>query len=226
MKHSKIIISSGPTREWIDPVRFISNASSGKMGFCLAEEAARLGGDIVYIRGLTEVQYSRPKGARVVSVETTEEMKEAVLSELTDSVILIMAAAPADFRPKQSTESKIKKEEGTDALVLELVKNPDILLSVNEKVNSHKLENVIRVGFSAETDLLEKNATQKLERKNLDFIVGNYVGKNAKGFGNLDTSVIIFGKDGSRKELGPDSKENIAGKILDYLKIFSADIKS
>ncbi|TGK06893.1 phosphopantothenoylcysteine decarboxylase [Leptospira semungkisensis] len=218
-KYSKIIISSGPTREWIDPVRFISNASSGKMGFCLAEKATSLGIEVVYVRGLTEAQYSNPKGARVVKVETTEEMKDAVLKEIQSSSILIMAAAPADFRPKNSNDSKIKKEEGSDTLTIELVKNPDILLSVNEKVVSQNLKHILRVGFSAETHLLDQNATGKLQRKNLDFIVGNYVGKDSKGFGDLDTSVIVYGREGSRKEMGPASKEVIASQILDYLNI-------
>ncbi|TGL60793.1 phosphopantothenoylcysteine decarboxylase [Leptospira sarikeiensis] len=222
-KYSKIIISSGPTREWIDPVRFISNASSGKMGFCLANEASKLVNEVVYIRGLTDPKYSEPKGARIVSVETTEEMKDAVLNEISSSAILIMAAAPADFRPKNSNESKIKKEEGTDTLVLELVKNPDILASVHEKIQANSLSNILRIGFSAETHFLDENALGKLKRKNLDFIVGNYVGKDSKGFGDLDTSVIVYGKEGSRKELGPASKETIAKEILEYLNIRSKE---
>ncbi|PJZ24189.1 DNA/pantothenate metabolism flavoprotein [Leptospira hartskeerlii] len=221
MKYSKIIISSGPTREWIDPVRFISNASSGKMGYCLAQEAANLVKEVVYIRGLTEPKYSEPKDARIVKVETTLEMRDAILNEVTSSSILIMAAAPADFRPKNANESKIKKEEGSDTLVLELIKNPDILVSVNEKIHAQNLKDVLRIGFSAETDLLDQNALGKLERKNLDFIVGNYVGKDSKGFGDLDTSVIIYGKEGSKKEIGPASKEMIAKGILEYLDILS-----
>ncbi|EMJ99736.1 phosphopantothenoylcysteine decarboxylase [Leptospira sp. WS58.C1] len=220
-KYSKIIISSGPTREWIDPVRFISNASSGKMGYCLAQEAAHLVQDIVYIRGLTEPKYSEPKGARVIKVETTLEMRDAVLKEVGSSCILIMAAAPADFRPKNANESKIKKEEGNDTLVLELIKNPDILVSVQEKIQAHNLKDVLRIGFSAETDLLDQNALGKLRKKNLDYIVGNYVGKDSKGFGDLDTSVIIYGKEGSKKEIGPASKETIAKGILEYLDILS-----
>ncbi|TGL48960.1 phosphopantothenoylcysteine decarboxylase [Leptospira wolffii] len=222
MKYSKIIISSGPTREWIDPVRFISNASSGKMGFCLAEEALRRNIETVYIRGLTQTEYSKPKGAKILSVETTEEMKDAVLSEISDSSVLIMAAAPADFRPKLSNDSKIKKEEGSDTLVLELVKNPDILLAVDERIREKNIRNVLRIGFSAETHSLNENALSKLNRKSLDYIVGNYVGKDSKGFGDRDTSVMIYGKDGSLRELGPDSKERIAIGILEYLGIFSS----
>lgn len=221
MKYSKIIISSGPTREWIDPVRFISNASSGKMGYCLATEAVRRGGEVVYVRGLTQPEYSFPKGAKVISVETTEEMKETILSELDDSSVLIMAAAPADFRPMASSNAKIKKEEGSETVVLELAKNPDILVSVNERAVSRNWKNLLRIGFSAETHSLNEHALGKLKRKNLDFIVGNYVGKDSKGFGDLDTSVVIYGKDGSKKEFGPESKESIAVNILDYLKVFS-----
>lgn len=203
MNIQKIVISSGPTREWIDPVRFISNASSGKMGFCIAESALDWSDNIVYIRGLTQPEYSNPKGARVISVETTSEMQQAILTEMASNTVLIMAAAPADFRPLLSSEAKIKKEDGTEIISLELTKNPDILVSVSAKVTAEKYANTRLVGFSAETHKLEEHAIGKLQRKNLDYIVGNYVSKEDTGFGDRDTSVTVFGKDGSKKESVP-----------------------
>lgn len=218
MEVVKIIVSSGPTREWIDPVRFISNASSGKMGFCIAEAASTWTSDVVYIRGLTQEEYSRPAGSRVVSVETTLEMRKAVLDEIGPGTLLIMAAAPADFRPVQSSEAKIKKEEGSEIITLELAKNPDILSSVSEKIGKENISGVVLVGFSAETHNLQEHALGKLKRKNLDYIVGNYVSRDEKGFGDLDTKVVVFGKDGSEKGIGPASKEFVAGELLAYLK--------
>ncbi|EQA34689.1 DNA/pantothenate metabolism flavoprotein [Leptospira inadai serovar Lyme str. 10] len=218
MNIQKIVISSGSTREWIDPVRFISNASSGKMGFCIAESASDWSNNVVYIRGLTQPEYSNPKGARVISVETTSQMQQAILTEMASDTVLIMAAAPADFRPLTISEAKIKKEDGTEIISLELAKNPDILASVSAKATIEKYTNTHLVGFSAETHKLEEHAIGKLRRKNLDYIVGNYVSKEDKGFGDRDTSVIIFGKDGSKKEIGPASKQEIAKRLIEYLR--------
>ncbi|EPG73510.1 DNA/pantothenate metabolism flavoprotein [Leptospira fainei serovar Hurstbridge str. BUT 6] len=218
MNIQKIVISSGPTREWIDPVRFISNASSGKMGFCIAESASDWSDNIVYIRGLTQPEYSNPKGARVISVETTSQMQQAILNEMASNTALIMAAAPADFRPLSSSEMKIKKEDGAETIFLELTKNSDILASVSAKVIAEKFIDTLIVGFSAETHKLEEHAVGKLRRKNLDYIVGNYVSREDTGFGDRDTSVIIFGKDGSKKEIGPASKHDVAKQLIAYLR--------
>ncbi|PJZ68345.1 DNA/pantothenate metabolism flavoprotein [Leptospira perolatii] len=218
MNIQKIIVSSGPTREWIDPVRFISNASSGKMGYSIAEAAFQWIPNVIYIRGLTQPEYSRPNGSKIISVETTLEMRDAVLSEMQSNTMLIMAAAPADFRPKESNDSKIKKEEGAEILTLELIKNPDILSSVSETVSRNRFEDVLLVGFSAETDDLHNYAMEKLRRKNLDYIVGNYVSRQEKGFGDLTTSVVIFGKDGTKLEYGPETKEAVASRVISYLR--------
>lgn len=218
MGFSKAIITSGPTREWIDPVRYISNASSGKMGFHIAEEVARWIPETVYVRGLVQDEYKNPSVTRTIPVETTSEMCEAVLSQIGSDTLLIMAAAPADFRPAQSKETKIKKEDGSETLILELVKNPDILKTVSSKISGEKIQGCCLVGFAAETNSLEEYALGKLKSKNLDFIVGNYVGKNEKGFGEAETSVVLYSSAGKVAEIGPFSKQAIAAKIVDFLR--------
>ncbi|EQA51973.1 phosphopantothenoylcysteine decarboxylase [Leptospira kmetyi] len=218
MGFSKAIITSGPTREWIDPVRYISNASSGKMGFHIAEEIGKWISDVVYIHGQVLEDYKKPKGSRRISVETTSDLCDAVIGEIGPGTILIMAAAPADFRPAKSKESKIKKEDGSETILLELIKNPDILKTVSSKIARENIVGCCLVGFAAETDSLEEYARGKLKNKNLDYIVGNYVGKNEKGFGEVDTTVSIFSASGKATEIGPFPKELISEKIVEFLK--------
>lgn len=216
----KIIITSGPTREWIDPVRYISNASSGKMGFCLAEIFSTLGLELVYIQGLTESRYSDPKNSRVVNVETTLQLRDAVLAELESNTLLIMAAAPADFRPIMVSSQKIKKnkESGiSQGLLLELEENPDILFQVQEDIQYHHYNNVIRIGFAAETENLSQSAQEKLTKKSLDGIIGNQVG-DGQGFGEVSSSLLFFWKGQEVPErLGPASKEVLAKLIFESL---------
>ncbi|EMJ94399.1 phosphopantothenoylcysteine decarboxylase [Leptospira alstonii] len=219
MGFSKAIITSGPTREWIDPVRYISNASSGKMGFHIAEAISKWIPEVVYIHGQVLENYKVPKGAKKISVETTSDLCDAVLSEIQADTILIMAAAPADFRPLDSKESKIKKEDGSETVLLELVKNPDILKTVSSKIAKEGISGCCLVGFAAETDSLEEYARGKLKSKNLDYIVGNYVGKNEKGFGEVDTTVFIFSSAGKAIKIGPFSKEVVSEKIVEFLRI-------
>lgn len=216
MKFEKIIITSGATKEWIDPVRFISNASTGKMGFHIAEEFLNFSENIVYIHGSTLEKYRSPKQAKIISVETTEEMLNAILKEIGDNSLLIMAAAPADFKPKNLSEQKIKKET-TEDLIIELEKNPDILLNIKNFVEEKKIKNVIRIGFAAETENLDINAKSKLEKKGLKFIIGNYVNRSSQGFGELETSVKIFSSVKLEKEIKNSSKENIAKEIYIFL---------
>ncbi|RHX91852.1 phosphopantothenoylcysteine decarboxylase [Leptospira stimsonii] len=218
MGFSKAIITSGPTREWIDPVRYISNASSGKMGFHIAEAIGNWIKDVTYVHGQVMEEYKNPKGSKKIRVETTLEMRDAVLSEIQKDTLLIMAAAPADFRPAESKESKIKKEDGSEVLLLELVKNPDILKAVGFQISEKKLSGCCLVGFAAETDFLEEHAIGKLRAKNLNYIVGNYVGKNEKGFGEVETSVVIYAPSGKVAEIGPLSKETLSGRIVEFLK--------
>lgn len=217
----KIIITSGPTREWIDPVRYISNASSGKMGYHIAENFAKKANvEIVYIHGNTLEKYANvPNVSKNIAVDTTIQLRDAVIGELTNDTLLVMAAAPADFRPKMTAKHKIKKEnrEGTkNGLLLELEENPDVLVSVTDHVIGYKLNNVMRVGFAAETEDLEKNAKVKILKKGIGYIIGNYVGHNI-GFGEIDSSVIIYDANGIVKKIGPLPKEKIAEQIVEFL---------
>ncbi|GBF49954.1 phosphopantothenate--cysteine ligase [Leptospira ryugenii] len=216
----KIIITSGPTREWIDPVRYISNASSGKMGFHIAKHCLTKNiPEVVYIHGITMEAYSKVPGAKNLSVETTIQMRDQVLTELTHDSLLIMAAAPADFRPIMTAEHKIKKENSSGTkkgLLLELEENPDILMQASEYVNSQNLQNVLRVGFAAETQLLKEHALGKIKKKNIQWIVGNYVGQG-KGFGEADSTITIFNALGPQKEIGPLPKEQLASQLVDFL---------
>ncbi|XDD54864.1 phosphopantothenoylcysteine decarboxylase [Leptospira sp. WS4.C2] len=220
LKFKRVIVTSGPTREWIDPVRYISNASSGKMGYEIAKSFLLYPVEVIYIHGNTLERYTNVPGAKLnIEVETTIQLRDAVLSQITNDSLLVMAAAPADFRPIMTAEHKIKKEktsEGTRGLLLELEENPDVLQQVTEYVAEHKIENSIRVGFAAETRELEKYAKDKLTRKGLHFIVGNYVGAG-KGFGEVDSSVRIFSAKGLEKEIGPLPKEKIAEALVQFL---------
>ncbi|MDZ4726809.1 MAG: phosphopantothenoylcysteine decarboxylase [Leptospira sp.] len=219
----KVIVTSGPTREWIDPVRYISNASSGKMGFHIAEEFVKKGNfEVIYIHGNTLEKFANVPNANNISVETTIQLRDAVLKELTGDSLLVMAAAPADFRPIMTAKHKIKKEDQSgekQGLLLELEENPDVLVQVSEHIKSNNIENVIRVGFAAETQDLDKNAISKIIKKNLNLIVGNFVG-NGKGFGEIDSSVNIYALSGLIKSIGPLSKEDIAKQLVEYLLAF------
>lgn len=221
MKHriNRVIVTSGPTREWIDPVRYISNASSGKMGFEITKSFIGLVPEVIYIHGNTMEKYSMVEGAsNNVYVDTTFQLRDAVLNFISDNSLLLMAAAPADFRPIMTAKNKIKKDksETSQGLLLELEENPDILEQVRSYVNAHAIQNCIRIGFAAETEKLEEHAKGKLVRKGLHYIVGNYVGEG-KGFGEVDSSVKIFGSEGLVKEIGPRSKEDIAKEIVSFL---------
>jgi phosphopantothenoylcysteine decarboxylase/phosphopantothenate--cysteine ligase len=219
--YRKIIVTSGPTREWIDPVRYISNASSGKMGFHIAEEFLHDRSlEVVYIHGNTMEKYAVVPGAsKNIAVETTIQLRDAVLNEITDDSLLVMAAAPADFRPIMTAEHKIKKENqsGTKkGLLLELEENPDVLAQVFDYVKDKGIKNSIRVGFAAETQDLSKNAQLKILKKGIHYIIGNYVGMN-KGFGELNSSVTIYNETGVVREIGPLPKETIAKQIVGFL---------
>ncbi|MBE7440259.1 MAG: phosphopantothenoylcysteine decarboxylase [Spirochaetales bacterium] len=208
----RLIVTAGPTREWLDPVRFISNPSSGQMGWQMARAGQAIFGEVVYIAGATDARYNQLEGSLSLSVESTLDMQEAVLGQLRNHCLLIMAAAPADYRPAQSQPQKIKKEAQED-LTIQLVRNPDILLSVAErKANFHQL---VVVGFAAETDHLEEHALGKMKRKQLDFICANQVFKTTQGFASAENSVLLLSASGSeRLTLGPAPKALLAGEIL------------
>ena len=219
LAEKKIIITGGPTREWIDPVRYISNESSGKMGAAIALAAASLSKRVVFIHGpvsssvLEEV--STP-GISKISIETTEELLEAVLNEITDDSVLIMAAAPADYRPEAKQAHKIKKN--SDTLTLRLTKNPDILKKTAEKRKTSGLDNLFTVGFAAETTDLEKYALSKLEEKELDMICLNDVSRKDIGFRTDHNELTVFTKNGKRFEIPFTEKRKAAERILQIIE--------
>lgn len=201
-----VLVTAGPTREPIDPVRYISNRSSGKMGYAIAAEAAARGAQVTLVSGPTEL--NPPVGVEVVPVETVQEMFEAVTSRAAHTDVFISAAAPADFRPSQAREQKIKK---TDHLTLDLDKTEDIL----SQVGASKGHTVV-IGFAAETENLVENATDKLKKKNCDLIVANNVGAGADVFGSDTNEVTLISRSGESLALPKMSKREVAKAILDY----------
>jgi len=207
----KIVVTAGPTREIVDPVRFLSNRSSGKMGYALAAAAARRGARVVLISG--PVSLAPPFGVERIEIETTEEMRAAVHAERDGADAVFMAAAVSDYRPQASAE-KIKKS-GSD-LVLRLREGPDILA----EAGSRRLERIL-VGFAAETESVVDNAQSKLARKNLDFIVANDVSGADVGLEADDNAVTILRRDGARWDVPRRSKILVAESILD--RVFGSD---
>jgi len=207
----RILVTAGPTREPIDPVRFISNRSSGKMGYAIAKMAKRRGADVVLVSGPTNLKPPSGRNVEVCWVETAEQMREVVLQKWQDCDVVIKAAAVADYSPETQSSSKIKKKEFD--LVLKLRRNPDILEELGRKK-----EDKIIVGFAAETEELIKNAQEKLRKKNLDMIVANDVSKRDSGF-EVDTNrAILIKKDGTMEKTGLLKKEELANLILDRVK--------
>jgi phosphopantothenoylcysteine decarboxylase/phosphopantothenate--cysteine ligase len=206
----KILVTAGPTEELIDPVRFLSNRSSGKMGFALARAARRRGADVTLISGPTAL--AALFQIKYIAVRSAAQMREAVLKHLESASILIMAAAVSDYRPKQKAPEKIKKSKLPTALELEL--NPDILAEAGKKKNSR-----ILVGFAAETENLLQSTRQKLEKKNLDLIVANDVTLPGAGF-EVDTNIVkILDRSGKVEELPLMTKEDLADYILDRIAL-------
>ncbi|MGQ9692322.1 MAG: bifunctional phosphopantothenoylcysteine decarboxylase/phosphopantothenate--cysteine ligase CoaBC [Thermaceae bacterium] len=204
----RLLVSAGPTREYLDPVRFLSNPSSGRMGFAVAEAARDRGAEVVLVAGPTPLE--PPWGVEVVRVESALEMREALLSRYAWAEAVVMAAAVADYRPREVLKDKEPKLE--EEKRLHLVKNPDIL----EEMGRQKKGQVL-VGFAMETREGTSRALEKLQRKNLDFIVLNYVNREGVGFGSEDNEVILVFKD--RTEVLPrTSKRRIGDRILDEIK--------
>jgi phosphopantothenoylcysteine decarboxylase/phosphopantothenate--cysteine ligase len=203
-----ILVTAGPTHEPVDPVRFISNPSSGKMGHCIARIARRRGGEVVLVTGPTALP--DPSGVRVIRVNTAQEMFDAVINAAEMATITIMAAAVSDWRPASPSEHKMKKEEMTEDLPLE--RTADILKTLGENKKSQLL-----VGFAAETEDLQQNASAKLNEKNLDLIVGNIVGQADSGFGSDTNQVSIFHRDGSNETLPLMEKEALADVLFDRI---------
>jgi phosphopantothenoylcysteine decarboxylase/phosphopantothenate--cysteine ligase len=201
-----VLVTAGPTREPLDPVRYLSNRSSGKMGYAIAEAAVRRGARVVLVSGPTSL--APPREAQVVPVETAQEMYDAVLAHLEAATVVIKAAAVADYRPKQVARQKIKKDERVPEVTLE--STPDILAEVGKRKGRR-----ILVGFAAETHDLVANARKKLQRKNLDLMVANDVSQPGAGF-DADTNVVkILDAEGGVEELPLQTKRSVADRILD-----------
>lgn len=205
----RILVTAGGTREAIDPVRFIGNRSSGKMGYAIARDAARRGAEVTLVSGPTALQ--PPRNVAFTSVESTREMLDAVLGVYPNVDVVIMAAAVADYKPHHRAEQKIKKNDET--LELSLDKNPDILKLLGQQKAGQLL-----VGFAAETQNLLENAAAKVKKKNLDMIVANDVTMKGAGF-STDTNVVkLLFPDGTIKSLDLMTKEEVGNHILDIVK--------
>ena len=204
----KLLVTAGPSREPLDPVRYISNRSSGKMGYALARAGSRRGAEVLLISGPTALE--PPAGVKLMPVTTAAEMRQAVLDEFTTCTAVIMAAAVADYHPVGFSQQKIKRGKGP--LDLRLEPNPDILKELGEKKNGQLL-----VGFAAETENLTANAQKKLRAKNLDMIVANDVTKEGSGFDGDTNIVTIIDHGGAIRSLPLMSKDEVADRIFDYL---------
>lgn len=208
----KILISAGPTLEPIDPVRFVSNHSSGKMGYAIARAAEKRGGQVTLVSG--PVHIDPPVNVEKIDVETCEQMKEQMLARLDAADIIIKVAAVADYRPVSPESRKIKKKDQKDAnLSIAMTENTDILKLIGEK----KRKGQVLVGFAAETDDLEKNALLKIKKKNLDMIAANLVGSSDSGFKADTNKVKLFFKDGSSADIPLMEKEKVAHILIDHI---------
>jgi phosphopantothenoylcysteine decarboxylase/phosphopantothenate--cysteine ligase len=206
-----VLITAGPTEEPLDPVRFFSNRSSGRMGYALAGEAHNRGARVVLISG--RVALEPPAGCEIIHVTTAEQMHKAVLARLNEATIVVMAAAVADYRPARVETRKIKKQPGK-AISIELEPTADILKAVGERKGERLL-----IGFAAETEDAVANAKAKLQAKNCDFIVANPVGPQAGGAGmdSEENQGWIIAATGETIELARSSKRQMAGRIFDHV---------
>ena len=203
----KILVTAAGTREPIDPVRFVGNHSSGKMGYAVADEAAKRGAEVILVSGPSALV--PPANVKVINVTTTQQMLEACLEAYPDVDIVVKAAAVADYRPRDVADQKIKKKND-DAMVVVMEKNPDILKTLGQKK-----EHQVLIGFAAETQNLIENATEKVNKKNLDMIVANDVSAAGAGF-NADTNIVKFlYADGRLTSLDIMPKTEVANRILD-----------
>jgi phosphopantothenoylcysteine decarboxylase/phosphopantothenate--cysteine ligase len=205
----RILITAGPTTEYIDPVRCITNRSSGKMGYAIAKIARRRGAEVTLISGPTALQLPRTD-IPTIQVTTACDMRDVVMEHYKRATVIIKTAAVADFKCRNETCQKIKKKGDSNYLMLELEKNPDIIGELG-KVKGDR----IIVGFAAETDNILEHAVEKLNKKNLDLIIANNVAKAGIGFGSDDNEVTIIEKTGASKEVPKMSKDEIAHTILD-----------
>ncbi|MGA9852237.1 MAG: bifunctional phosphopantothenoylcysteine decarboxylase/phosphopantothenate--cysteine ligase CoaBC [Gammaproteobacteria bacterium] len=203
LKNLRVLVTAGPTREPIDPVRYVSNRSSGKMGFAVARAAAEAGADVTLVSGPTKL--ATPRDVRRVDVETAVQMHAAVMDQVAKTDIFIATAAVSDYAPERAAAQKIKKR--SSSLELKLVKTPDILAEV-----AARARRPFTVGFAAETEKLESHAREKLQKKRLDMIAANRVG-NGHGFDQDDNTLTVYWKDGAA-ELGSGPKLELARKLI------------
>ncbi|HXG16469.1 MAG TPA: bifunctional phosphopantothenoylcysteine decarboxylase/phosphopantothenate--cysteine ligase CoaBC [Calidithermus sp.] len=211
----RVLVTAGPTREFIDPVRFLSNRSSGRMGYSLARAAARRGAEVTLVSGPTAL--TPPPGVSFVPVQTAEEMREAVLQHLGAATIVIKAAAVADYRAKHPAATKIKRRQD---VTLELTPNPDILAEVAARGTGAFI-----VGFAAETDQVLANARAKLQAKNIDLLVVNDVSRRDIGFDAEDNQVLLLDRWGGERALPRMAKADLADEILSHILALRASAR-
>jgi phosphopantothenoylcysteine decarboxylase/phosphopantothenate--cysteine ligase len=207
-----VLVTAGPTREKIDPVRFISNHSTGKMGYSVAKQAIKMGAKVILVTGPTHL--TPPKEAEVLHVESAEEMYEKVMENSSSADIIVKTAAVSDYRPVLAHEHKVKKKDGTE--FIEFTRTKDILLELGKQKT-----NQVLIGFAAETQSVDQYAQEKLNKKNLDMIVANNLTAEGAGFGTDTNLVTIYKRDGSKYELPLMSKDEVAENILEqayYMK--------
>jgi phosphopantothenoylcysteine decarboxylase / phosphopantothenate---cysteine ligase len=215
VKKPLVLVTAGPTREKVDPVRFISNYSTGAFGYEIAGEALRRGCRVVLVSGPTLLK--PPPGAKFIRIESALDMLRAVKKESVGADYVFMAAAVSDWRPKSYSEKKIKRRDGNGKRSIELVDNPDILKGLGRN------KRYVLVGFALETESLEANAVRKLKNKNLDIIVANHLRNGSGPFGNGRTDISIIDRTGVRKAYKRRTKRELAKIILD--KAFGFKIK-
>jgi phosphopantothenoylcysteine decarboxylase/phosphopantothenate--cysteine ligase len=211
LKGKKLLITAGPTLEPIDPVRYVSNHSSGKMGYSIARAAEQRGAAVTLVSG--PVSLEPPVGVDCIPVESCDEMADAVLSNMGDADIIIKVAAVADYKPVDPGRLKIKKKKGSRELTLSMTENLDIL----KELGRIKTKDQFLVGFAAETNDLEKHALMKIKKKNLDMIAANLVGTKDSGFKTDTNKVKLFFKDGSSKDIPLMDKGEVAHILLDTI---------
>ncbi|MDE6663989.1 MAG: bifunctional phosphopantothenoylcysteine decarboxylase/phosphopantothenate--cysteine ligase CoaBC [Lachnospiraceae bacterium] len=208
MKGIRLLVTAGPTMEKIDPVRYISNHSTGKMGYAIARAAMLRGADVTLVSGKTDI--TPPPGVHTIDVISAADMAEAVKEHADEQDIIIKAAAVADYRPKYTADEKIKKKD--DELTIELERTEDILAFLGK----HKKEGQFLCGFSMETEDMIENSRKKLEKKNLDLIVANNLKQSGAGFG-VDTNIVTLLSQNDTVQLQIMSKSEVADKLLDYI---------
>ena len=209
LEGKKVLITAGPTRESIDPVRFITNRSTGKMGYEMAREAKRRGADVTLVSG--RVNLKAPYGVNLINIESAQDMYEEVMKRAGESDIIIKSAAVADYTPKNKSDIKIKKQSGD--MKIELERTHDILFEVGQA----KTDQQILVGFAAETNDVIENAKYKMQRKNLDFIIANDVKKEGAGFGTDTNIVTIIPRQGEIEPLPVMKKSEVARAVFDRI---------